>query len=116
MNQATRSALPLIILVALLSPASADAASLEPGTSKAWEDYLESANTRTEQRLAPGRAFLWVDEEPERLARVRAGEIVVSPMGPQNPKKVPSGLIHDWVGAVFIAHVKLQDVVRVLRD
>jgi len=57
-----------------------------------------------------------VDEEPERLARVRAGEIVVSPMGPQNPKKVPSGLIHDWVGAVFIAHVKLQDVVRVLRD
>ena len=29
---------------------------------------------------------------------------------------MPSGLIHDWVGAVFIAHVKLNDVLQVMRD
>ncbi len=50
------------------------------------------------------------------LARVRAGETVVSPIGSQNPKRVPSGLIHDWVGAVFIPNATLQDVLRVIRD
>ena len=71
---------------------------------------------RMEQRLSAGSTFLWVDEVPDRLARVRRGEIVVSPVGPRNPKKVPSGLIHDWLGAVFIAHVTTNDVALVLRD
>jgi hypothetical protein len=106
---------PLIPLITLL-PATINAASLEPTTLKAWEAYVESAKIGMEQRLSPGGVFLWVDEEPERLARVRAGEIVVSPVGPQNPKKVPSGLIHDWVGSAFIAGVTLQDVLRVARD
>jgi hypothetical protein len=69
-----------------------------------------------EQRLRPGNAFLWVDEAPEGLARVRAGEIVLSPIGPQVPKRVPSGLIHDWVGAVFIPNATLKDVLQVARD
>jgi hypothetical protein len=69
-----------------------------------------------EQRLSAGKAFLWVDEEPERLARVRAGEILVSPVGPQTPKRLPSGLIHDWVGAVFIANVTRKDVLQVVSD
>jgi hypothetical protein len=105
-----------ILLRTLALPAGIHAASLEPATLKAWEDYVESANGRMEQRLNPGNVFLWVDEDPERLAKVRAGQIVVSPVGPQNPKKVPSGLIHDWMGAAFIADVTLQDVLQVARD
>src|SRR5260370_12327939 len=77
---------------------------------------MASAIVRMEQRLSRGRDFLWVDEVPARRARVRAGEILVSPVGMQNPKRVPFGLIHDWVGAVFIAHVKLNDVLQVMRD
>jgi hypothetical protein len=105
-----------ILLITLLLPAVIHAASLDPDTLKAWEEYVESANGRMEQRLSPGSVFLWVDEEPARLAKVRAGEIVVSPVGQQNPKKVPSGLIHDWVGAAFIADVTLPDVLQVARD
>jgi hypothetical protein len=44
------------------------------------------------------------------------GSIVVSPVGPEIPKRVPSGLIHHWIGAVFMSHVKLDDVLRVVRD
>jgi hypothetical protein len=100
----------------LLGPAAASAAHLEPTTSQAWEDYVNSANVRMQHRLSPGQSFLWVDEAPDRLARVRAGEIVISPVGPEVPKKVPSGLIHDWVGAVFIPNVSLDDVQQVVRD
>lgn len=69
-----------------------------------------------QQRLKPGNSFLWVDEVPERLRKVRSGEIVVSPVGVQNPKRVPSGLIHDWLGAAFIAHATINDVLAVVRD
>ncbi len=69
-----------------------------------------------EQRVSPGQTFLWTDEDPERLQRVRAGEIVVAPAGPQVPKKITSGLIHDWVGAVFVPNASLADVQQVLRD
>ncbi len=109
-------ALPLLPLVTLLSPAPVRGAHLEPATSQAWEEYVNSANTRMQQRLSSGRCFLWVDEAPDRVARVRAGEILTSPVGPQVPKKVPSGLIHDWVGAVFIPNVSLNDVQQVVRD
>ena len=36
--------------------------------------------------------------------------------GPQSPKRVPSGLIHDWVGAAFIPGATLQGVLQVVRD
>ena len=69
-----------------------------------------------ERRVSPGETFLWVDEAPERLTRVRAGEVVVSPAVPQNPKRVAGGLIHDWVGAVFVPGVELGDVLEVVSD
>jgi hypothetical protein len=102
--------------VVLLIQAAGHAASLQQTTSKAWDDYVDSAYWRMQQRVVPGNAFLWVDEAQDRLARVRAGEIVVSPVGLQNPKKVPSGLIHDWIGAAFIPHVTLHSVLQVVRD
>ena len=103
-------------LVALLFPASVIAASLGPATSKAWDDYVEFVNRRMEQRLTRDRLFLWVDEAPEHLARVRAGEVLVSPTSAENPKRVPSGLIHDWIGAVFIPNATLADVTQVVSD
>jgi len=57
------------IFIATLFPVLANAASLEPATLQAWEQYIESTNSRMEQRLSPGKSFLWVDEAPERLAR-----------------------------------------------
>lgn len=106
----------LIPLIAVLSPLVVHAASLEPATSKSWEEYVESANTRMAQRLSPGKSFLWVDESRDRLAKVRAGEIVVSQVAPQGSKRVQAGLIHHWVGAVFISQVTLRNVLQAARD
>jgi hypothetical protein len=108
--------LPFIPLFTLLSPMAANAASLEPATLKAWEEYVESANMRMDDRLRPDKTFLWVDETPDRLMRVRAGEIIVSPIGPHNPRKIPSGLIHNWVGGAFIPNVLIKDVLAIVSD
>ena len=104
------------VLLILLFPALLGAASLEPAAAQEWEGYVAAANMRMEERLRPDHVFLWVDEEPNRLAKVRAGEIVVSPVGPRNPEKVPSGLIHDWIGAAFIPDATINDVLNVVRD
>ena len=66
--------------------------------------------------MASQTPFLWVDQKPERLQRVRDGEIVVSSVGKENPKPVASGLIHDWVGAAFLPNVSITEVLSAARD
>ena len=89
------------------------AADLKRETVDAWDQYLRHENARMAER-AKG-TFLWAEESPERLARVHAGEVVVSPMK-QKPEAVPSGLIHHWIGAAFIAGARIDDVIAVIRD
>ena len=104
----------VVICLGLLSaPAASHAAELREETLKTWDAYLQAANLQMGSRQVP---FLWVDEAPDRLQRVRGGEILVSSVGRQNPKPVPSGLIHDWMGAAFIPDAKLQDVLSGVRD
>ena len=69
---------------------------LRPETLKAWEEYVEEADGQMQERLNPDHPFLFSDEAPGRAAKLRNGEIVVSSAGPYIPKRVPSGLIHDW--------------------
>ncbi len=98
----------------LLAPATSEGAELKEETLNAWDAYIQKANSEMDGRLHS--PFLWVDEVPDRIQRVRAGNILVSPVGQHNPKPVPSGLIHDWIGAAFIPDATLEDVLSVARD
>ena len=98
----------------LAIPAASEAAELKPETLQTWDAYVETASLQMRDR-AHG-SFLWVEESPERIQRVHDGEILVSSVGQRNPKPVPSGLIHDWIGATFIPNVRLEDVVAAARD
>jgi len=92
------------------------AAQLKPETLNAWNQYVQSADAAMQTRLRPGNPFLWIDQEPDRRRQVRAGEILVTSVGERNPKAVPSGLIHHWMGAAFLPNAKLDDVFGVVRD
>ena len=98
----------------LVAPAASHGAELKEETLKTWDAYIQTANLQMGFR--PQGPFLWVDEESDRLHRVREGEILVSSVGRQNPKPVPSGLIHDWIGAAFIPDARLEDVLSAVRD
>src|SRR5438270_4893043 len=111
--------MPMILrygLVTLLILTAANGAELKQETVKAWNAYIQTVDAHNQERLAPGRQFLWTDELADRRRHVRAGEIVVAPVTPQNPKRVPSGLIHHWSGAAYISHINLNDVLSVVRD
>jgi hypothetical protein len=104
------------ILMLLRFHTSLGAASLKAETKEAWDVYLQAANAAMQARLQPGAHFLWLDEEPGRADEIRTKGPYIAPVGPHIPKKVPSGLIHDWLGVGFVPNVKIGDIVRILRD
>jgi hypothetical protein len=102
--------------VTIFSPVASSAATLKPETLSSWEEYVRAATARMQERLNSNAPFLGIDEEPDRAAQLRSGEILVSPVGPHVPERVPSGLIHHWMGAAFIPNATLRNVLPVVRD
>lgn len=99
-----------------ISLTRATAADLKEETVLAWQDYLRAAEARNQTHLAPGSSFLSIDAVPGEAGKLRHGGIAVLPAVPDGPVKVPSGLIHDWTGAIFVPNASLGDVIRVVRD
>ena len=92
------------------------AASLRPEAAKAWEEYIEGTSVSLREDTNTSEGFLHIDSLPAMAAKIRRGQIAVAPAAAHIPRKVPSGLIHDWIGAVFIANATVKDVVAVVRD
>jgi hypothetical protein len=101
----------IIILAASLTSKGAE---LSPETLKAWDSYVTAQNARVAQ-YSNGMPFLWSDQSPDRLRRLHNGETVVAPFG-ESPRRVPRGLVHHWVGAVFLPGTRLDNVLSVVRD
>ncbi len=101
----------LLILAGSLTSKGAE---LSPETLAAWDAYVETQNARVADysRATP---FLWSDESADRLRLLHNGETVVAPFR-ENPHKVPHGLIHHWIGAVFLPGARLAEVLSVVRD
>jgi hypothetical protein len=112
----TNAPLALLALGIALSMSGALAANLKPETTAAWDTYVDAARARFHARAPSGRPFLESDEIAGQVARLRSGEIIVSPISANIPTHVSSGLIHDWIGAAFIPNVELTEAMVVLRD
>jgi hypothetical protein len=108
-----RIAATLAILVCLPGAAPSHAAELKQATVEAWDGYVRTVNSAMSRRAAGDTPFLWVDESPDLLRRVQAGEVLVAA---HDLVKVPHGLLHHWMGAMFLRNVTLDDVTRVLND
>lgn len=102
----------LAVLLLASGAQCALAADLKPATVEAFDRYIR----QTEQRLNTRKTFLWADESPERNRRVRKGEVVVEPTGANAVMNITDGLVHDWVGAVFVPGVTLAATLEHVED
>jgi hypothetical protein len=63
---------------------------------------------------------LWADTPSARkadvLGRLRRGEIVVDRLRLDGSTDVPDGLLHHWIGVVFLPGVHVRDAVNLLQD
>jgi len=107
----TRAALTILVL--LLGAAPSEATDLKPPTLAAWDSYVQVVNLNTTARATGSSPFLLADESPDMLQRVRNGELVVTN---HDPRKVPQGIIHHWIGVMFIPNVTLDRVMSVLEN
>ena len=105
-----------MVILLLQGCALLNAAQLTPEALRAWDAYVRVAKEHLEDRARSHGPFLWVDDRPDLLHRVQAGEIVIEPVRGGSPHAVPGALIHDWIGVVFIPKTNLYEVMGVLSE
>ncbi|MGA2132868.1 MAG: hypothetical protein ABSH50_11295 [Bryobacteraceae bacterium] len=104
------------VLAWMVTLAGARAAELQPETIQAFDRYIREAEARAGPRAQPGGQFLWTAEDPRRLAQVLAGQVAIENLGGEGTIPVPQGLIHDWIGAVFIPGATLPRTLALVQD
>jgi hypothetical protein len=117
----SRTSAATVVLVLIACPVRpAHSAELKPKTVAAFDRYAHL----TEARMDGDSAFLWIDGLPEaerhaRLQTVRSGQLAIERLQTRDAGKeidVPDGLIHHWLGTVFVAGATLDQAVALLQD
>jgi hypothetical protein len=88
---------------------------LKSQTVQAFDTYIQKAEARIDKGRVEG-PFLWTDGTPVRKEHVRRGDIVAEPWSGNGDIEVTGGLIHDWIGAVFIPHTTLAKTLALVED
>ena len=112
-SRITRSASALAVLLLVLFVSLLQAAEPKQNTLQAWDEYIRIVNLHIAKSAAGSGQFLWTDESQDIARRVQRNEVVVTN---HNPEDVPQGLIHDWVGAVFVPNVTLDRALSVVES
>jgi len=102
-----------IVLTALTSPAAA--AELKPETAAAFDRYIAAVEQALSPRLEGKQPFLLVERSADESRRARAGEVAIERLEQIEDFEVPSGIIHDWAGTIFIPRTPDQ-VLAIQRD
>ena len=119
MDLRRRHSFPLRLLPALLvslAALQAQAARLRLETAEAFEAYVAGKEQVLAERLSGRRSFLWVSEVSGGVRALKRGEVLVEPFHGKGDLEVPHGLIHDWVGAMFIPEARAGDVLATVQD
>ena len=104
--------------------AALPAPTLKPITIAAFDRYVQLTEARNDTELQNPTPFFWIDDlaSPERAeayAALKRGEVKLQKLETRDHgQKIicPSGLIHHWVGLIFIPGAKLDTVLSVLQD
>jgi hypothetical protein len=111
--------LPAILILMAASPVRA--VDLKPQTNAAFDRYAKVSEERI-QREAHSETFLWIDglvgqQREEVMERLKRGEVVTDRLETLDRGasiQVPGGLIHHWIGVVFIPGTNMEKTLALL--
>jgi hypothetical protein len=95
---------------------TANIVQLKPRTLQAFETYIRDAEAVMEPSLRGDRSFLWTDTSSQITQQISKGGIVAEFWSGKGAIELPNGLIHDWIGAVFIPRATVEDVLTLVQD
>jgi hypothetical protein len=97
-------------------PQTASEVQLNQRTLKSFEAYVRDAEAAMEHTVRGGGRFLWSDARAEIARRVCEGEVVAQFWSGQGPVKVPSGLVHDWIGAAWAPGTTVEATLALIQN
>ena len=108
----------LVVALAAVFVPNAGAEQLRPETVAAFNAYVQRREMQISKELNGG-PFLWVDglptpESEKHYELLKMGEVITDRM--PAPENVPHGIIHHWVGTVFIPGATLAQSLAFLQD
>ena len=117
-----RVCLALLLAAALVPTASA--AELKQKTNSVFDRYVAATEARFANELRPGGTFLYIDgmnSEARQQAydQLKHGEILVEKLETKAPgvsADVPDGIVHHWVGLIFIPGATLAKTLPIVKD
>jgi hypothetical protein len=97
---------------------------LQPATLQAFTRYQALTEARVAGELAPGGAFLYVDSlapaaREEAYASLRQGKTRIEELHTLEhgaPIACPGGLIHHWLGIIFVPGATLERTLQLVED
>jgi hypothetical protein len=95
---------------------TANVVTLKPKTLQAFDDYIRAAEEAMQPSLGGRGSFLWSDQNASRTQQLKQGQIVAQLCVGDSPAKIPNGLIHDWVGAVLVAGVTVEQALVLVQN
>jgi hypothetical protein len=109
-----------LLVGVFLAPAQAE---LKPDTAAAFDRYIHATEAQHAGDLRSGH-FLVIDSLPgsscqEIYAKLRQGQIYIEQLHTKEngrPIQIPGGLVHHWVGVIFMPGANLSHVLAVLQD
>jgi hypothetical protein len=109
---------------AALAAGEPDPMRLKPETSAAFNEYVKLTDERNSDELRRRTNLLWIDglpsgERAQAYDLLKRGEVKMQrlqTLDSGEKLRCPNGMIHHWVGLVFIPGAKLQDTLGVLQD
>ena len=114
----------IILLCAAAWCSTARAAELKQKTTTAFDHYVAATEARFANELRPDGTFLYIDAmnpDAKRQAydQLKNGEILVQKLETKAPgvsSDVPDGMVHHWVGLIFIPGVTLAKTLPIVKD
>jgi hypothetical protein len=115
-----QSAAATVVILLAVGAMPASSAELRAPTVAAFDRYVQA----TEQRMRNDPQFLWVDTLPASQQRavleaLRRGELVIDRLATRENGKninIPDGMVHHWIGVVFIPGATADKAVSLLQD
>jgi hypothetical protein len=125
MTQINRFRLTAIVLLcAFACSTTTRGAELKQKTTTAFDRYVAATEARFANELRPGGPFLYIDAmnpDAKRQAydQLKNGEILVQKLETKTPgvsSDVPDGMVHHWVGLIFIPGATLAKTLPIVKD
>jgi len=124
MTQMNRLRLAALILLVAACYTASSAAELKQKTTTAFDRYVAATEARFANELRPDGPFLYIDAmnpDAKRQAydQLRNGEILVQKLETKSPgvsADVPDGMVHHWVGLIFIPGATLAKTLPIVKD